>query len=83
MKDGYNYKEGLFELGRHFWVFFGLGEHKEQRAKHTRDEHFRWKNMDKNFQNFENTRIIIYKGHREMGLVMALKFFPKKTSPGP
>ena len=32
---------------------------------------------------FLNTRIIIYKGHREMGLVMALKFFPKKTSSGP
>ena len=26
---------------------------------------------------------MIYKGHREMGLVLAPNFFSKKTSPGP
>ena len=28
------------------------------------------------------TRIIIYKGQGEIGLVLALIFLPKKTSPG-
>ena len=26
---------------------------------------------------------MVYNGHREMGLVLAVNFFPKKTSPGP
>ena len=29
-----------------------------------------------------STRIIVYKSHREISLVLALNFFPKKTSPG-
>ena len=42
-----------------------------------------WTNIPYARWEVANTRIIIYKGHREMGLVMALNFFPKKTSPGP
>ena len=30
----------------------------------------------------ESTRIIANNGHREMSLVLVVKFFPKKTSPG-
>ena len=42
--------------------------------------------MDLGYMDFVGdflvTRNMVYNSHREIGLVLAIKFFPEKTSPG-